>query len=196
MSPVELPRADLSRRARAALTVDPRTSRYARSIEVAHDGEAITLRGAVPHLRVRGAAALAVGSLAGVREIRNELLVGTPERSDGDIARILRDALTQESSVDERCIEVSVENGIVRLEGEVETLTHSRLASALAWWVRGVRGVENHLETRQETTADLESDDEVLAAGLDVILDKDRSEERRVGKEFAMEFRSRWSPYH
>lgn len=173
MSPRELPRADLGRRARAALTSDPRTSRYARGVEVQCAGDEVTLRGVVPLLRARGAAALVVGGLAGVGEVRNELLVATSERADDEVARILVDALTLESSVDERRIDVQVEDGVVRLRGEVETLTHSRLVTALAWWVRGVRGVVNELETRQETTPDLASDDEVLAAGVDVILDKD-----------------------
>jgi osmotically-inducible protein OsmY len=68
---------------------------------------------------------------------------------------------------------VRVTDGIVRLTGEVESLTQLRLACALPWWVRGVRGVESELETRQETTADLWRDDELLQAGVEIILDKD-----------------------
>jgi osmotically-inducible protein OsmY len=174
MSARPVPKCDLGRRVRAALTVDPRTSRHAREIAVSCDGDGeVTLRGVVPRLRARGAATVAASSLAGVRRVHNLILVGPADRSDDDIARIVTDALIQEPSLDERRIGVSVADGIVRLTGEVESLTHLRLACALPWWVQGVRGVESELETRQETTADLERDDEVLEAGIDIILDKD-----------------------
>ena len=38
--------------------------------------------------------------------------------------------------------------------------------------------------------------DEIEEKALNVALNSPRSEERRVGKECAMECRSRWSPYH
>lgn len=167
------PRIDLSRKVRAALTVDPRTSRYARDIAVTVEDGEVTLSGEVPHLRARGAATVVASGLAGVQRVDNRLLVGPADRTDDQISQTVRDALTQESSVDERRVRVSVENGIVHLAGEVETLTHLRLVCVLPWWVRGVRGVVCELETRQKVTPDLESNDELLAAGIESVLDKD-----------------------
>lgn len=42
-------------------------------------------------------------------------------------------------------IDVSVKEGVVTLDGEVESLAHKRFAGTLAWWVAGVRDVVNGL---------------------------------------------------
>jgi osmotically-inducible protein OsmY len=55
-----------------------------------------------------------------------------------DTARDLSDGLN--------IIEVSVEDGVVTLDGRVSSLSHKSLAGALAWWVPGSRDVINGIE--------------------------------------------------
>jgi osmotically-inducible protein OsmY len=55
-----------------------------------------------------------------------------------DTARNLSDGLN--------IIEVSVEDGVVTLDGRVSSLSHKSLAGALAWWVLGSRDVINGIE--------------------------------------------------
>lgn len=56
---------------------------------------------------------------------------------------------------------ITVENGVVTLEGKVISLTHKRLAGVLAWWAAGTRNVLNHLEVRPQED---DNDDEVTDA--------------------------------
>ncbi|MGD2083115.1 MAG: BON domain-containing protein [Chromatiales bacterium] len=42
-------------------------------------------------------------------------------------------------------IRVSVSEGVIRLEGEVGSLSHRRVAEVLCWWIPGCRDVDNRL---------------------------------------------------
>jgi osmotically-inducible protein OsmY len=64
---------------------------------------------------------------------------------------------------------VRVEAGVIRLEGQVFSLSHKRLAEALAWWQPGVRDVINELEV---FPPEEDNDDEITDALLQV-LEKD-----------------------
>ncbi|ADE13972.1 transport-associated protein [Nitrosococcus halophilus Nc 4] len=67
-------------------------------------------------------------------------------------------------------VQISVEEGVVTLEGHVPSPSHKYLIGAMSWWLRGCRNVENHLEVvpaREET-------EEELADALRLILEKDR----------------------
>ena len=66
-------------------------------------------------------------------------------------------------------IEVTVEDGVVTLTGQVISLSHRRLASVTAWWVGGCRDVVNLLEL---VPAEEDSDDEMSEA-LRLVLETD-----------------------
>src|SRR5262245_8486410 len=61
------------------------------------------------------------------------------------------------------------DEGVVLLEGEAPSLSHKRLAGALAWWVPGSRDVLNCLEV---VPPEEDGDDEITDA-VKLILDKD-----------------------
>ncbi|MGA7873718.1 MAG: BON domain-containing protein [Candidatus Binatus sp.] len=67
-------------------------------------------------------------------------------------------------------IEIAVAGGVVTLDGQVESLSHKRLAELLAWWVPGTRDVVNGIEV--EPYED-DSDDEITDA-VTTALEKDR----------------------
>jgi hypothetical protein len=64
---------------------------------------------------------------------------------------------------------VSVENGVVTLDGWVISLSHKRMAGVLAWWVPGCRDVVDALEV---VPPEQDNDDEVSDA-LSLVLELD-----------------------
>lgn len=78
----------------------------------------------------------------------------------------LRQGAREDASGD---ILVAVEDGVVRLSGHVISLSHKRLAGALAWWAQGVRDVENLL---QVAPPEEDNDDEIVD-GLRLVLECD-----------------------
>ncbi len=66
-------------------------------------------------------------------------------------------------------IEIGVDEGVVTLDGEVPSLSHKRLAGAVAWWAPGSRDVINGLGVVPE---DADTEAEILDA-LRIVLEKD-----------------------
>ena len=67
------------------------------------------------------------------------------------------------------CMEVRVEDGVVTLDGDINSLAAKRLAGVLAWWVPGARDVVNGLGVEPpESDSDAE-----LSEAVHVVLDKD-----------------------
>jgi osmotically-inducible protein OsmY/uncharacterized protein (DUF697 family) len=102
---------------------------------------------------------------------------------DGTVRAHVRDAFLGESAFDEcgltlahdgredmardagrearGSVHLSVEDGVVLLEGFVPTLAHKRLLETLAWWVPGTCDVRNALDVR---SPEEENDDEISDA--------------------------------
>jgi len=66
-------------------------------------------------------------------------------------------------------VDVSVQDGVIRLNGRIPSLSHKRLAGALAWWTPGCRDVINGLVV---TPSQTDNDDEIADA-LRLVLEKD-----------------------
>lgn len=108
--------------------------------------------------------------VAGPGQVDSCLVVGPPrQRPDAEIARAIRDTLDQDRYIDATSIRLKVANGVVRLTGTAETLSRRRFAGALCWWVRGVRGVVNHLRV---IYPEPDSDD-LIAEVIEGLMDKD-----------------------
>ena len=67
-------------------------------------------------------------------------------------------------------IAFAVADGVVTLDGQVESPSHKRLAELLAWWVPGTRDVVNGIEVKPFED---DSDDEITDA-VTMALEKDR----------------------
>jgi osmotically-inducible protein OsmY len=70
-----------------------------------------------------------------------------------------------------RLIIVNVNDAVVRLVGQVESLTHKRLADVLAWWTSGVADVDNRLRV---FPGQMDTDSEINDS-LRIVLEKDPS---------------------
>ncbi len=73
--------------------------------------------------------------------------------SDSDIEQAVRENLYQDTWVDAERIEVSVENGVITLRGEVDDYLMARYAWDDAWEAEGVRGVINQITVRTDQPA-------------------------------------------
>lgn len=171
----------------AALEREPRINLHANPIEVDYIDGVVRLRGEVESIIVKRLAAHVVKSVPGVEGVDDEIRV-TPSQQVGDDALvqsvvshlkgepvfrdydIRRDAHPSEK-LEQRMIIVYARDGIVRLVGDVQSLTHKRLADVLVWWTPGVADVDNRLRvTPQQQDADSEVDD-----SLRMVLEKDPS---------------------
>jgi hypothetical protein len=83
---------------------------------------------------------------------------------------VLRGTMDQAGNDGSGVIEVTVEDGVVTLTGQVISLSHRRLASVTAWWVGGCRDVVNLL---QLVPAEADGDDEISEA-LHLVLEIDQ----------------------
>ncbi|MEE4637206.1 MAG: BON domain-containing protein [Wenzhouxiangella sp.] len=77
------------------------------------------------------------------------------------------DALAKQSNG--HCIAYSVDDGVVRLDGVVQSLSHRRLAEVLAWWTPGITDLDNRLRVKPAQ----EENDAELAEALELVFSKD-----------------------
>jgi osmotically-inducible protein OsmY len=109
----------------------------------------VTLSGTVPSLMTRLAAIRAAHRVHGVLDVADEIdvaLPGKPGLTDAEIARAVRHALEWDVLVDDRRIQSTVDEGVVTLEGRVETIRQSEDAAHAVRALKGVRGVVNRIE--------------------------------------------------
>jgi osmotically-inducible protein OsmY len=105
----------------------------------------VTLTGTVDSYTEKWAAESAVKRVSGVKALAEELQVklpGSSERTDADIAGAAENALEWDTSVPEG-IKVTVENGFLTLEGEVDWQYQKEAAEDAVGCLMGVKGVSN-----------------------------------------------------
>lgn len=162
--------ATLTARVRSRLLWDQQTRSQGINVEV-EDGT-VRLTGEVDSEEIREEAGAIVRSTRGVSEVQNELEVrarAADERRSDTADRIrersaqLGDAVNDAwltsrvkttllftEGVPGRRIDVSADDGVVRLTGEVETEEQSALAERTAAGISGVTDVQNELRTGGE----------------------------------------------
>lgn len=125
---------------------DPRVEETDVGVEV--DDGIVTLSGTVESWGARLAAAAAAHRVRGVLDVANEVIVRLPGSmtfSDVDVARAAREALERDVFVPSDRITTTVTDGVVTLEGRVETWTEYDDAARAVANLAGVREVKNHL---------------------------------------------------
>lgn len=183
---------EIRQAALAALEREPRVHPHRSPLEVLVQDTCATLAGEVSAIGAKRRAIERVRAIPGVEQVVDRLRVA-PSELLGDEA--IRDkvcgylldepvykrmaigcrtargdrTLSRRPDEAEGRIEISVDDGVVTLRGEVWSLSHRRLAAVLAWWVPGVRDVVNELAV--EPPED-DNDDEISDA-IELVLDKD-----------------------
>ena len=117
-----------------------------------HDG-VVTLSGYVNTFGAKLAAERAVRRVYGVKGIANELEVRlSHERIDPDIAHDAVEALKSRIDIPPG-ISVTVRDGHISLTGSVEWMFQKVAAERAVKYLRGVRGVFNHIEIKPRASA-------------------------------------------
>ncbi|MGZ3393667.1 MAG: BON domain-containing protein [Isosphaeraceae bacterium] len=125
--------------------------RWEPTVDEAHIGVSVkngvvTLTGYVPSYAEKFGAERAAKRVHGVKAVANELevkLPGSSRRTDEDIAAAVVRALEANVSVPADKIKVTVSNGWVKLEGEVEWQYQRTAADHAVRYLTGVMGVSN-----------------------------------------------------
>lgn len=122
--------------------------------EVSVEFGVVTLTGVVENFKAKKAAEQDAKNTQGVIRVKNYLKV-RPENvlSDNEIEKRIQNALTWDPIVDRYQIVVSVTNGVVRLNGVVDTKLDKLHAEDVAARVNSVVAVDNNLDVRGIVTA-------------------------------------------
>lgn len=146
----------------------------------------VTLGGFVNSYSRKLAAENAAKRVKNVRAVAVDLEVKMPneeKRTDADIAAAALQAFKWNSFVPEDAMEVSVEDGWITIEGEVEWQFQRESASSAIKNLLGVRGIRNHLKVKPKVTAilikdivkkALERSAAIEATGIDTIIEGGR----------------------
>ena len=160
---------------RAALERHPRLHLQPGDVDIRLEGDTLVLEGTVEDIAARRLVPTIVSETSRGKGLLDRLRVRQDERrEDPELALAVERLLTQEpvftgirivrgrrsdhKAPTEGMLWVSVVDGVVRLSGIVGSLSHRRIAEALAWWVPGVMDVDNRLYV---SPAERDSDDEI-----------------------------------
>jgi osmotically-inducible protein OsmY len=120
----------------------------ASKIGVAAKDGVVTLTGSVPIYADKIEAERIAKSIGGVKAVANEIEVhirGRSERNDTDIAAAAVNALKWHISIPDDKVKVTVRNGWITLEGEVEWQYQRDAARDAIRFLTGVKGVTNSI---------------------------------------------------
>jgi osmotically-inducible protein OsmY len=128
-----------------ALFYDPRVT--AREIDITVSNGTVTLRGDVPTLRAKRAAAQDARNTVGVIDVDNRIRVrAVTPMTDMEVAEAVADAFERDPYVERYEIGVTVVDGVATLSGAVDTYFEKVRAENLASQALGVVRVSNHLD--------------------------------------------------
>lgn len=117
------------------------------------DNGVVTLTGTVTSWGKRYAAAQAAHRVHGVLDVANDIKVkvpGTPGKTDTELAHAVRSALEWDVFVPDHRIRSTVADGVVTLEGEVDTWAQHDDAGRAVRNLAGVREVVNVLTVKAQ----------------------------------------------
>jgi osmotically-inducible protein OsmY len=109
-----------------------------------HSG-VVTLEGSVDVLRERDDAERAVRHLAGVRDVENRIVVLASAVDTPKLHRAIEDALERRAAREAGRIGVTVEDGVVTVEGAVHSYSDKRAVLGLVGHARGVHALRDQL---------------------------------------------------
>jgi len=117
-------------------------------IGVSATSSIVTLSGTVPNYAEKSAAERAAQRVGGVKAVVEKIEVKLPgsfQRTDQDIAKAIVEQFTWAIQVPEDRVKASVENGWVKLSGEVEWEYQRSAAESAVRGLTGVKGITNNI---------------------------------------------------
>jgi osmotically-inducible protein OsmY len=148
-------------------------------IDISTQNGVMTLSGSVNNILARDRAVELAGMIKGVRSVIDKIEVDPVPRPDNEIREDVKDALLFDPATESFDIEVTVQNGIVILNGEAESFAERQISERVAKGVTGVKDLKNLIdvsykldrpdrEIEEEIQARLEADARVDAGLIDV----------------------------
>jgi osmotically-inducible protein OsmY len=105
----------------------------------------VVLKGDVDSWLQREDADKAVRNLAGVRLVRNQIVVKPPKVAPADVRKAIESALDRQAEREAESIRLEVQDGQVKLFGTVTSWAERQTVMGAAKGTPGVRNVEDHL---------------------------------------------------
>lgn len=149
----------------------------ASDVKVGVDGGTVHLTGSVPSLSARRSAERDAWTVRGVTDVHNEITVefGEPTPPTKDASAHIQRMLEWNPDLRDQDVQVSMNNGLVYLDGTVDAFWKKLRAESIAMEVLGVSGVENRLKV--VPTQSLV--DETVAAHVEASLERNLSVDER-----------------
>jgi hyperosmotically inducible protein len=157
----------ITAKTKIALFGDDRVSGW--EVNVDTKSGVVSLTGKVDSAEAKARAEQVARDIDGVREVRNNLQVVSEARrervdaKDGDLKDRIERQISQDSRFKGADIDVKVNDGVVQLTGEVDTVGQSAAASERARRVPGVRAVKNELKVKRDDRFGMDGRDDRLA---------------------------------
>lgn len=176
---------------KAALERDPDINLHRFPIRLSFDNQAneLSMEGSVEDIIALRKAVQIARRVSGSDRIRDDLYIRQPTNRTGDqlresVVRALSgeptfrdvsvgdaESVAYQAGDDQKGIVVNVSGSCVHLKGNLNSLTHRRLAELLAWWVPGTSRVENRIHVQPPE----EDSDTELTEAVRIALEKDAS---------------------
>ncbi len=132
------------------------------NIDVETNNGIVTLSGWVANLFSKERSAELARTIKGVRSVINDIAVKPNPRTDEDIAKEVKDALTFDPATEAYEINVTVDNGMVTLTGTVDSRQEKKLTKEVVKGVKGIKAIKNNIEVRlREVRSDAEIETEI-----------------------------------
>jgi osmotically-inducible protein OsmY len=131
---------------------------YSHLIDVETSTGVVKLSGSTSNLLSREKATELAETIKGVKSVVNTIEVIPVRRSDIQILDDIEKALSNNPAAESYEIDVTVSNGMVTLDGKVQSMQEKRLAEDIAKGVVGVRQVNNRIDI---DIPELRRDDEI-----------------------------------
>jgi len=144
VKPIERPDNEIKKDVETALVMDPAADSYEILVEV-NDGRVI-LTGTVESYGEKELSARVAKGVKGVIAVENDITVNfVSDRPDFEVQAEIERLLEAEVLIDQRKINVAVNEGQVSLSGKVGSAVEKVHAETVSW-VAGVRSINNELE--------------------------------------------------
>lgn len=130
-------------------------------IDVSTVNGIVTLSGQVNNMLEMDKAVQIARTVKGVRGVINQIEVLAPDRSNDQLEKDITEALVRDPATEAFEITVDANNGVVTLNGLVESWQEKRLAGYVVKGVIGVKGIKNQItvDTKsRRSDADIKND--------------------------------------
>ena len=114
------------------------------SVKVKVDEGFVTLLGTVEWNYQRNAAKTAVSGMMGVKSVYNKIEI-RQKATPSDVRQRIESALKRDAELDAAAIQVQVLNGVVTLDGKIDSWADRLIAERAAWAAPGVTRVNDNL---------------------------------------------------